>query len=252
MSTPTVRKHAALRVGTSGYQYKHWRQVFYPKGLPVSRWFEHYARHFDTVELNSTFYRLPEAATFAAWRSQAPRGFCYAVKFSRYGSHLRRLLGPEALLERFFERAAALGRTLGPILVQLPPNWRCDAERLRAFLAAAPRRYRWAVEFRDPRWLCEEVYEVLRRHRAALCLHDMIPDHPAVLTTDWTYIRYHGERYGGCYSPRHLAGQAGRIRGYLADGRDVFAYFNNDAQGYAVANALDLRRLVAEGRAHGW
>lgn len=240
-------KRPALRVGTSGYQYKHWRDVFYPKGLPVSRWFEHYARHFDTVELNSTFYRLPEASTFAAWRSQAPRGFCYAVKFSRYGSHLRRLLGPEALLERFFERATALGRSLGPILVQLPPNWRCDAERLRAFLAAAPRRYRWAVEFRDPRWLCEEVYDVLRRHHAALCLHDMIPDHPAVLTTSWTYIRYHGERYGGCYSSGQLAVQARRIRGYLAGGRDVFAYFNNDAEGYAVANAMDLRRYVLGG-----
>jgi uncharacterized protein YecE (DUF72 family) len=236
-----------LRVGTSGYQYKHWREVFYPKRLPVSRWFEHYARHFDTVELNSTFYRLPEASTFAAWRRQAPRGFCYAVKFSRYGSHLRRLLGPEALLERFFERATALRRTLGPILVQLPPHWRCDAERLRAFLAAAPRRHRWAVEFRDPRWLCEEVYEVLRRHRAALCLHDMIPDHPAVLTTDWTYIRYHGERYAGCYSAPQLRAEARRIRGYLAEGRDVFAYFNNDAEGYAVANALELRRRVLEG-----
>jgi uncharacterized protein YecE (DUF72 family) len=233
-----------FRVGTSGYQYPHWSATFYPKGVPASRWFQLYAQHFDTVEMNSTFYRLPPARTFRHWRTSAPPGFCFAVKFSRYGSHLRRLLGPRGLLRRFLPRATQLGPMLGPILVQLPPHWGPNLPRLSAFLEAAPSQYRWAVEFRDPRWLCAEVFALLERHGVALCIHDMIPRHPRVVTAGWTYLRYHGIRYGGCYSPQQLSAQARLVRRYLAEGLDVFAYFNNDAQGYAVSNALDLRRYV--------
>jgi uncharacterized protein YecE (DUF72 family) len=234
----------ALRIGTSGYHYDHWRGVFYPEDLPKDEWFAYYARQFDTVEINNTFYRLPEAATFDAWRRQAPKGFCYALKFSRYGSHIVRLKKPRDTIGRFLERADRLGDFLGPMLVQLPPNWKADPERLDAFLNAASKDHRWAVEFRDPRWLCEEVFTILASHNAALCIHDMIDDHPRRITADWVYLRFHGDHYSGCYTSQALKVQAKWIKQQLGDGKDIFAYFNNDAEGYAVRNAAELKRYV--------
>ncbi|MEA3366208.1 MAG: DUF72 domain-containing protein, partial [Candidatus Hydrogenedentes bacterium] len=184
-----------LRVGTSGYQYDHWKGVFYPDELSKNEWFEHYASHFDTVEINNTFYNLPETSTFKNWHDRAPNSFRYALKFSRYGTHMKKLKDPDASLGMFLERAEHLKTFLGPILVQLPPHWKSNPDRLDAFLAAAPKRHRWAVEFRDPSWLCESVYTVLREHGAALCVHDMLPDHPEKLTTDWTYLRFHGPQH---------------------------------------------------------
>jgi uncharacterized protein YecE (DUF72 family) len=236
-----------LAVGTSGWQYSHWRGVFYPPDLPQSKWFAFYAARFDVVEVNNTFYRLPPEQVFGRWRTAAPKGFCYALKFSRYGSHMRKLKDAPDTIGLFLERARLLGEHLGPILVQLPPKWRADAGRLDEFLAARPAGERWAVEFRDPSWLTAEVLSVLRRHGAALCIHDMIADHPHELTADWTYLRFHGVHYGGSYSPRALHDAAREIRRLLAAGVDVHAYFNNDAQGFAVANALELRRNVLEG-----
>jgi uncharacterized protein YecE (DUF72 family) len=240
---------AELRVGCSGYHYAHWRGVFYPEKLPTRLWFDHYARHFDTVELNATFYRLPEEQTVRGWRDRAPAGFVYAVKLSRYGTHVRRLRDPEAWVGRFLERARLLGPTLGPILVQLPPHWSCDPDRLAEFLEAAPPENRWTVELRDPSWLCEPVLDLLRAHNAALCIHDLLENHPWEATADWVYIRFHGPRagepYTGSYSPQALAAAARRIGEYLAAGRDVYAYFNNDAEGAAVQNAMDLRRYLS-------
>jgi len=237
---------SGLRIGTSGYQYDHWRGILYPPEVPKRRWFELYAARFDTVEVNNTFYRLPERHTFEAWRDRAPPGFCYALKFSRFGTHIKRLNDPEEPLSRFTSRAAALDRSLGPILVQLPPNMGLDPERLERFLAAAPRQYRWAVEFRNSDWLRDETYTLLRRHRAALCLHDMIPHHPQVETTDWVYLRYHGGHYDGNYAPDQLRREAERIRGWRDRGLDVYAYFNNDLHGHAVNNALDLRQRCSK------
>jgi uncharacterized protein YecE (DUF72 family) len=241
---------ARLRVGTSGWQYRHWRGVLYPEHLPVRRWLEHYAARFDTVEINNTFYHLPAAATFDAWRARAPRGFCYALKLSRYATHVRRLREPRAPVTRFLARAARLGRHLGPILVQLPPRWGVDPARLAGFLRVAPRARRWALEFRDPSWLCAPVYELLRAHGAALCVHDLIPGHPREVTADFVYLRFHGTAYGGSYSPQALAAWARRIRAYLERGLDVYAYFNNDRDGWAVVNARALRRY-AGGDARG-
>jgi uncharacterized protein YecE (DUF72 family) len=238
------RHHGVLRIGTSGYHYDHWRGIFYPEDLPKAGWFVHYARNFDTVEINNTFYHLPSAAAFDAWKEQAPEGFCYALKFSRYGSHILRLKNPRDTIRRFLQRADRLGEFLGPILVQLPPNWKADPERLAAFLKVAPKDYRWALEFRDPRWLSEEVFSILKEHSSALCVHDMIDDHPRLVTAEWVYLRFHGERYSGCYSRQFLTARAVEIRRYLAEGRDVYAYFNNDAEGYAVVNAADLRRYI--------
>lgn len=236
-----------LRVGTSGYQYAHWRGVFYPGDLPKADWFTYYAEHFDTAEINNTFYRLPAAETFAGWRRQTPPGFCYALKFSRYGSHLKHLKEPHDSIAKFLGRAARLKEYLGPILMQLPPRWDVNPDRLATFLTAAPRGCRWAVEFRDPRWLCDAVFRVLRDHNAALCIHDLIADHPRQLTADWVYLRFHGGSEGGNYPPQALRSQARRIRPYLMRGLDVFVYFNNDAHGYAVRNAADLKRYLREG-----
>jgi uncharacterized protein YecE (DUF72 family) len=239
-----VSPKGRARIGTSGYQYKHWKGLFYPGDLPQKQWFAYYAKHFDTVEINNTFYGLPSAETFDAWRKHAPPGFLFALKFSRYGSHLKRLKDPRATIKLFLERAKHLRNLLGPILVQLPPNWRVDPPRLRDFLRAAPRPMRWAVEFRDPSWLCEETFRVLESHNAALCIHDMIKDHPRRITADWVYLRFHGQHYGGSYTPEYLQVEAKWIQQQLAEAKDVYAYFNNDAQGHAVTNAADLKRYV--------
>jgi len=236
------------RIGTSGYQYDHWRGVLYDKDLAKKDWFSRYAEVFDTVEINNTFYSLPRAGTFDAWRDRAPEGFLYVLKFSRYGSHLKRLKEPGDTIGRFLERASRLESLLGPILVQLPPNWRADPDRLEAFLDAAPRENRWAVEFRDRDWLRKEIFDILRSHGAALCIHDMIDDHPEEITADWVYLRFHGENYGGSYSRQFLSARAEQINGWLEKRLDVYAFFNNDAQGYAVENARDLRRYVERRR----
>lgn len=242
---------AELRIGTSGFQYDHWRGVLYPRRLPRHDWFARYAECFDTVEINATFYGLPEPRVFDAWRHQAPEGFLYALKFSRYGSHLRRLKQPRQSIGAFIARAARLGPHLGPILVQLPPRWRANPDRLRAFLEATPDRYRWALEFRDPDWLREDVFQILKHNRAALCIHDLVDRHPAEITARWTYLRFHGRRDGAPYSHQFLSAQARRVERWLDAGLDVFVYFNNDAHGDAVRNAQDLRRFVEASRERG-
>lgn len=233
-----------LRIGTSGYQYDHWRGTFYPEDLTKDRWFEYYGRRFDTVEINNTFYHLPQADTFDSWRDRADAGFRYALKFSRYGSHLKCLKDPDSTIAAFLERAERLGEHLGPILVQLRPNWGVNVERLDAFLDAAPESRRWAVELRDRSWLCDEVFEVLRDHGAALCIHDMLEDHPHEVTADWVYYRFHGDHYQGSYSDRELGRIADRISSRLDAGLDVYAFFNNDDGGYAPQNALTLKQKL--------
>jgi uncharacterized protein YecE (DUF72 family) len=235
---------ASFRIGTSGYQYRHWKGRFYPDEVPQKRWFAYYAEHFDTVEINNTFYHLPKTGTFDAWHEQAPSGFLYVLKYSRFGTHIKRLKDPPQHVPTFLERAEHLKSYLGPILVQLPPKWNRDLERLETFLSAVPRRHRWAVEFRDRSWLCDETFELLRKHKAALCIHDMIEDHPQVVTTDWVYLRFHGPGPGGNYSHQALTAAADRVTGYLSDGLDVYVYFNNDAEGFALDNARRLRRYV--------
>jgi len=237
-------RKGSFRVGTSGWVYDDWPGRFYPAQLPREEWFAHYAREFDTVEVNNSFYRLPQARTFEAWAEQAPSGFLFAVKFSRFGSHLKRLRDPEGTIGLFLSRAKGLGEHFGPILVQLPPRWGVNAERLDAFLTIAPEHLRWAVEVRDESWLCEPVYDVLRHHRAALVIHDLIKKHPRVLTTDWVYLRFHGVDYGGNYTAQALSAAARRITAWLDDGIDVYAYFNNDKLACGVKDAKLLRRYV--------
>lgn len=237
------------RVGTSGWVYPHWRGVFYPPGLPQAEWFRYYARHFVTVEINNTFYRLPGEATFDRWREQAPAGFVYAVKANRYLTHVRRLRDCAAPLARFLDRARRLGDKLGPILYQLPPRWRPNLERLQGFLALLPQDLTHVMEFRDPRWFNPEVYALLREHNVGFCIYHM-PDQesPLVVTGDVVYIRFHGAGalYAGSYPDETLRAWAERIRRWAEAGYQVYAYFNNDAFGHAVRNALTLNALLAQ------
>lgn len=237
------------RIGTSGFVYASWKRRFYPVGLPASAWLSHYAQHFDTVEINSSFYRLPDASVFERWRDAVPPGFVFSVKFSRFGTHMKRLLTPRATIRRFLLRARRLGPRLGPVLVQLPPNWAPDLPRLDAFLTAAPRDLRWVVEVRDQRWLGDALYDLLRRHGAALCLHDLLPAHPKVTTADFTYVRFHGVRYGGSYTRTQLRPWATWIARQHAAQVRVFAYFNNDVDGHAVENARTLIGMLPSSRA---
>lgn len=237
------------RVGCSGWMYRHWRGIVYPAELGQRRWFEHYAGLFDTVEINNTFYRLPPPSTVEGWAAQAPPGFTYALKVGGFGSHRMKLRDAASWLPNHVDRAQRLGAALGPNLVQLPPRWRRNTERLDEFLSVAPRTMRWAVELRDASWLHDDVFDVLRRHGAALCLHDLLADHPWELTADWAYVRFHGpealeRKYWGRYGEGRLGQVADRLGAWLQQGCDVYAYFNNDHQGAAVDDARWLARRL--------
>jgi uncharacterized protein YecE (DUF72 family) len=238
-----------LRVGCSGWSYRDWRGPVYPEELPTRRWFEHYVTLFDTVELNTTFYRLPMPEAVDSWAVAAPPGFVYALKLGAFGSHRKKLADAVTWLPNHLDRAERLGPHLGPTLVQLPPRWKRNTARLEEFLGTAPRSMRWAVEVREPSWLHDDVFDVLRRHRVALCLHDLLADHPLEFTTDWTYVRFHGpdaltRPYHDRYGTDRLARWATVLQPVLARGHDVYAYFNNDWHGHAVADAIELRSML--------
>jgi uncharacterized protein YecE (DUF72 family) len=236
-----------IRIGCSGWQYRHWRGNFYPAELPQARWFGHYAMTFDTVEINNSFYRLPEETTFARWSEQAPKHFVYAVKASRFLTHMKKLKDPEEPLARFFERAQALGTHLGPILYQLPPQWSLNLERFEHFLGALPHPYRHAVEFRDSSWYDERVYELLRKYKVALCLHDMQGSATErIIVGPFIYVRFHHgtRKYGGRYSDARLEEWAEWLAARAGEGLEVFAYFNNDTGGHAPRDAVRLRQRI--------
>ena len=237
-----------LRVGTSGWQYRHWRGRFYPLGVPTGRWLEHYAARFATVEVNNTFYRLPAASTFEQWAARVPDDFVVAVKASRYLTHIRRLRDPVDPVNLLLERARLLGSRLGPVLVQLPPDMPVATDRLDETLRAFAGRVRVAVEPRHTSWWCDEVRGVLTEHGAALCLADRAsrPITPLWRTADWTYLRFH---HGTgtprpCYGERALASWAARIQDQWGGTADGYVYFNNDPEGCAVRDCVVFARLA--------
>jgi uncharacterized protein YecE (DUF72 family) len=237
-----------VRIGCSGWNYPHWRGLIYPKGLPPSRWLEHYATLFDTVEVNSTFYRLPRPEAVARWVEQTPPGFVFAVKSSRYLTHVKRLRDLPDGAARFFERIEPLARSpkMGPVLWQLPGNFKRDDDRLAAALEALPAG-RHCFELRHETWFVDEVYELLRRHGVALVIGDH-PERPFQsheLTADWTFIRFHYGHRGrnGNYSTSELEEWASRLEAWR-ERAEVFAYFNNDWHGYAVSNGLWLKKRL--------
>jgi len=222
--------------------------MFYPEDLPATRWFQFYCNHFRTVELNNPFYRLPSFQAFHAWREQSPDGFLFAVKASRYLTHIKRLKDPHEPLERLLDNAAGLGEKLGPLLFQLPPNFGPDLDRLRDLLELRKAADRWTIEFRHAGWFSDAVLELLRASNVALCIQDMTPGCPRVATADFVYTRFHGtHEHDGNYSDSTLHRHSREIEKWLDSGLDVYAYFNNDVGGHAVLNAaFMLKALHAE------
>ena len=240
---------ARLRIGCSGWSYGGWRGNVYA-GVPARRWFETYTTWFDTVELNTTFYRLPRPETVEAWAAAAPPGFEYEVKLAGFVTHRRKLLDPERSWELHADRARRLGSALGVTHVQLPPRWRLDLPRLEAFLAAAPADLSLALELREPSWFDDRVYELLAQRDVALCLHDMIPDHPFVVTASHAYVRCHGPKaparpYVGRYPPARRRVLADLVTALAERCSTVRCYFNNDTDAAAVADARWLLRHVS-------
>ena len=242
---------AKLYIGTSGWHYKHWLGgVFYPAGTPPAQMFEFYARHFDTVEINNSFYHLPSAQTFDNWRESSPPKFLFAVKASRFITHMKKLKDPDSSTQKFFHVADRLQEKLGPVLFQLPPRWKLNLERLKEFLQSLPPEHRYVVEFRDETWLVRPVFELLRKHNAAFCIHDFADMKvPNEITANFSYIRFHGPtsaKYFGSYSTEQLRVWARRISEWRRELSAIYVYFNNDPGGEAVKNALELKRLVKE------
>jgi uncharacterized protein YecE (DUF72 family) len=210
---------------------------------------EFYTRHFDTVELNSTFYRLPLETGLDNWRESTPRNFCFAAKGSRFITHMKKLADPELAISRYFERVDRLGSKLGPIVFQLPPWWEANPERLEAFLEALPPRHKYAFELRNPTWHTPEILRILRRHNVAFCIFEIAGFHSGFdLTADFTYVRLHGPggAYQGSYPAETLRRWSDRIRDWARDLRAIHVYFDNDQAAYAVENALELKRMLVE------
>lgn len=238
---------AAIRIGTSGWEYDHWRGGFYPNDLPRDRWLEHYARTFDTVELNASFYRLPPRSMFARWAARVPETFAFSVKASRYLTHLKRLREPDEPLERFWSHAAGLGDRLGPVLYQLPPRWKPNRERLQSFLERIPASRAQVLEIRDARWYGSWLTALLESAAVALCLHDMAGSAPEPRPTGpFVYLRLHGSgaRYGGRYPDAVLDGWAARLSEWAHAGLPAWVYFNNDLGGHAPRDAVRLRERI--------
>ncbi len=238
-----------IHVGTSGWHYAHWRGPFYPEALPSDRMLEFYTGRLRTVEVNNSFYHLPAQETFRQWKEHTPADFVFAVKASRYITHMKKLKDPAESVTRFLSHAEELGAKLGPILFQLPPHWGRDAGRLAAFLEALPRHHRYTFECRDASWFHPEIYALLRQYNAAFCVFDLAAmESPRVMTADFAYVRLHGpaaQKYAGCYTPRQLSGWLRSASNWLAQGaREVFVYFDNDQAGYAARNALELDELA--------
>jgi uncharacterized protein YecE (DUF72 family) len=236
-----------IHIGTSGWQYKHWKKSFYPEEIAASEMLSYYAGQFSTVEINNTFYQLPTEKTLNKWKDTVPEDFLFTVKASRYITHMKKMKDPQKPVSAFLDRVSLLGKRLGPILFQLPPNWKCNPERLIGFLRQLPEKYRYVFEFRDPSWFIREIYEMLQDKGASFCIYELAGSlSPKEVTADFIYIRLHGpeQAYEGSYDTETLAGWAGAISSWQAGGHEIFCYFDNDQQGYAARNGLELQNML--------
>jgi uncharacterized protein YecE (DUF72 family) len=237
-------------IGTSGWVFPHWQGRFYPPELPEAELLAYYARHFSTVEINRSFYRQPSREQFAAWARQAVAvhpGFRFAVKASRYLTHLKKLLDTGSGISRLMDAVGGLGAALGPLLFQLPPRWHSNAERLERFIAALPSGYLYAFEFREPSWYQPDILRILEHHGCALVIPIAGSDQaPRSLPTlgPFAYLRFHWGAHGTGFGDEELRFWAERMTTMAAAGRDVYAYFNNDPDGHAIADAQRLRSLL--------
>jgi len=236
-----------IRIGTSGWHYNHWTGLFYPAKLPKSKWFKHYAKHFDTVEINNTFYQLPKEVSVERWRKQAPADFVYTVKANRYITHIKRLKDAAEPIETFFERMNLLKEKLGPVLYQLPPSMQKDLQRLRDFVKLLPKKSITVFEFRHNSWFSGDVFSLLDESGCSFCIHDMPGiQTPRVVTSDIIYIRFHGPtgKYAGSYSKSSLRAWAAWLKDNVKKTRGVYVYFNNDTNAHAVSNAKTLKEQL--------
>jgi uncharacterized protein YecE (DUF72 family) len=236
-----------ILIGTSGWSYDHWQGPFYPPDLPVANRLRYYAEHFSSVEINNSFYHLPEKDTLRKWRDAVPDDFVFTAKGSRYITHMKKLKDPKENLSLFLDRISVLGNKLGPILFQLPPRWRFNAQRLAAFFEVLSSEFRYTFEFRDQSWLNEQTYALLAQNAAAFCIYELDGFlSPKEITADFTYVRLHGPSgpYRGSYDSRTLSSWAEDFSTWSAQVRDVYCYFDNDEAGYAARNALQLQSLL--------
>jgi uncharacterized protein YecE (DUF72 family) len=238
---------AKLYIGTSGWHYKHWKGTFYPAELKAREHFDYYKKHFDTVEINNTFYRLPPKEVFFDWKEKVDREFIYVIKASRFITHMKKLNDASEGLTRFLENITLLGGNLGPILFQLPPGWTINAERLEKFLRILPRQFRYVFEFRNSTWYEQEIYGLLEKYNCAFCIYELAGHlSPIKVTADFAYLRLHGPngKYQGSYSDNELGKWAHQCSYWLKNGIDTYVYFDNDEKGYAAFNALTLKNIL--------
>jgi uncharacterized protein YecE (DUF72 family) len=240
-------KSGKIYIGTSGWKYKHWDSTFYPETLKKVDQLKYYHQIFNTVELNNSFYRQPEAETFKNWKLSVPDDFIFAVKGNRYFTHLKKLNVSKTDVMDFLDKTAHLEEKLGPILFQLPPSWNINLERLSSFLALLPNAFRYTFEFRNHSWYTQEVYNLLEKHNCSFCIYELAGHlSPLPITADFVYVRLHGpgDKYQGSYSKEDLNKWANFIKDYSKAGKDVFIYFDNDQEGYAAFNAITLKELL--------
>lgn len=237
----------SIYVGTSGWNYDHWQGPFYPQSLKKKEWLDYYQKHFSTVEINNSFYQLPHKETFTNWKNSVKTEFLFSVKASRYITHMKKLKQPKESLHNFTDNVIALEEKLGPLLFQLPPGWKSNAERLKNFLQLCPDNLWYTFEFRDPHWWNKDIYNVLEFHNAAFCIFELgETQSPLEITSELVYIRLHGPdaAYEGKYRHKTLKSWAEKIQKWSDQGKTVFLYFDNDQKGFAAENALELCELL--------
>lgn len=243
-----MRKSAPpLHIGTSGWSYAHWKGPFYPRQIRNEEMLAFYCRHFRSVEINNSFYHLPDETTLRQWHDTTPAGFLFSVKASRYITHMKKLKEPQQSLSALLERVSCLEEKLGPLLFQLPPHWHYNGERISAFLDSLSKDFRYAFEFRDRSWINEECYELLAEHGAAFCIYEIDGFlSPREVTADFVYVRLHGPGgpYQGNYDSQTLAGWAGAFSTWSRQGKSIYCYFDNDEAGYAAQNAQTLQSML--------
>jgi uncharacterized protein YecE (DUF72 family) len=244
-----MKRKGKVYIGTSGWHYKHWIGTFYPEGTKDSEQLAYYLKFFDTVELNNSFYHLPAALTFKNWKNATPRGFVFAVKGSRYITHMKKLKVLKSNLNVFFKRVDKLEQKTGPVLFQLPPKWNVNEERLDSFLKKLPEGHRYVFEFRNSTWYNENIYKLLSAHNCAFCIYELAGHNtPLITTANFIYVRLHGpgDKYQGSYTNDNLKKWARQCRAWQDEKKDVYVYFDNDQLGYAAFNAITLRQMLSK------
>lgn len=243
-----MTKKSSIHIGTSGWHYDHWKGPFYPKDMKNEELLAFYQERFDTVEINNSFYKLPETKTLKDWHATVGKNFIFAVKASRYVTHTKKLKDGGDTFPNLRERIDALGTKLGPVLFQLPPGWSCNPDRLDDFCSNLPDTYRYTFEFRNEDWWNDEIYEILQKYNAAFCMFELGgSESPREVTADFIYIRLHGpaDKYQGDYSDHDLSQWSDAFDGWRNEVKDIYCYFDNDQSGFAAKNALRLKEMIS-------